>query len=910
MSKRGLRVLAGLLAIIMFAMSVTDFACINAKASEMETSVNQDLEESPQIVTVSFNANGGRFEAGQNPYFTVSENKSLEDKGIIDFPTVSRNGYDFVGWYYDNGSFEKVASLSDVVSKEDATDGVIYLYACWEKAKNQSNEFHSIEYVLNDGYFEEDVVFEYEEGFETTLPTPIKPGYRFDGWYLDESFLTKIEAITAEDNKDVCVYAKWTAYTYKLVFKADSDVKGEMSTQLLTYDKAATLRRNRFTKSGYSFACWSVSGNMTQRYLDTETVTNIITPEYDGQVVTLEAQFQPNDDTAVYYVKFYNVMDGGEPVEATKDECVRYNLYSTYRANFQLGLPKDSTMKKTGYMFEGWYTDKNCRNKLKLTSKTNKNLVIYMKWSTWNYKVKFIKLGGRGVMNNFNVLFGEEKRLPKNTLSKKGYTFAGWALTEAKAKRGIVDIEDQGYVELIENNVAKKNQTVKIYPVWEANINNINYVNNVGDVEYAIFAYKTGSAYSYKPLCDNTVITNLPSYAKTTDFAGWYLDKNYKKKACIKKTSTDELTFYSKWKIAYTINFDKGITGVNGEALSKEYNYGVRKRLPSNKFTRKGYTFEGWAVVSANGCSVKTGVSANELSKEDIVFANRDYVSGFDLSYFTIENNKPVLKLVPVWAKAHTITFVTNGGTLDKEGVSFNGTNYTLSCNYGKAMTAEEFNNNYKAEKAGYTFTGWFSDAALTKPFEITEATVGDITVYAGWVGKNAKVTYHSNFGVDKIKNQSIKYGKESTIKKNSFKRNGYIFIGWGLSENATEAYLTEQEPVRFDTKAVSDNYISVSDNTISDKLDLYAVWEVINYDAVFVDIKFGRSYIYTYTIETGLDLNKVKESLNNVYPNDYALENIYTNKNKNKLANSIPRGKKGDVKKGKIFYIDWNEIG
>ena len=50
----------------------------------------------------------------------------------------------------------------------------------------------------------------YAFGSELSFTAPVRSGYVFEGWYLDEEFTEKIEGITTTDKGNKTVYAKWS----------------------------------------------------------------------------------------------------------------------------------------------------------------------------------------------------------------------------------------------------------------------------------------------------------------------------------------------------------------------------------------------------------------------------------------------------------------------------------------------------------------------------------------------------------------------------------------------------------------------------------------------------------------------------------------------------------------------------
>ena len=129
--------------------------------------------------------------------FTDEVTKTYEENiGLEVLPTPTKVGYLFKGWYL-NGE------LVESISKDLNTD--VTLTAKWEEIYIPKT--FTINYILDGGSFHEDVDSSFTEnvGLET-LPIPLKDGFNFMGWYLNDEL---VESIDKDVNTDVTLYAKW-----------------------------------------------------------------------------------------------------------------------------------------------------------------------------------------------------------------------------------------------------------------------------------------------------------------------------------------------------------------------------------------------------------------------------------------------------------------------------------------------------------------------------------------------------------------------------------------------------------------------------------------------------------------------------------------------------------------------------
>lgn len=141
---------------------------------------------------VSYELNGGKLENPINEF-------TFEDE--IELQTPIREGYIFKGWFTNPElSGENVKKISKGTLKN------VILYAGWIDASN----CYDIKYELDGGILPDDVLYNYEIGYEYTLPIPFKDNCIFIGWY-DNVELTgnKINLIEKGDVGDKTYYASW-----------------------------------------------------------------------------------------------------------------------------------------------------------------------------------------------------------------------------------------------------------------------------------------------------------------------------------------------------------------------------------------------------------------------------------------------------------------------------------------------------------------------------------------------------------------------------------------------------------------------------------------------------------------------------------------------------------------------------
>lgn len=252
-----------------------------------------------------------------------------------------------------------------------------------------------------------------------------------------------------------------------------------------------------------------------------------------------------------------------------------------------------ATPGRTGYKFEGWYTDKNYKNRITRISGRTGNLKLYAKWSAQKYQVVFNTNGGSRVNGSlkvsYNSVFGQ---LPSS--KRKDYTFEGW-FTKTK---GGTKVTSKTKVTITRN--------ITLYAQWKPINYKISYYSNVKGMT-------NNNRNSYNITTNNFTLTN-PTLEGYT-FAGWYADKDYKKKANtnVKKEYRKNITFYAKFiENTYTIQYDPN--GGTGDMKSIKCVYSQTYELQKNQFTNGNRKFTGWNTEkNGNGSAYADGAHISKL---------------------------------------------------------------------------------------------------------------------------------------------------------------------------------------------------------------------------------------------------------------------------------------------------------
>jgi cell wall/surface repeat protein len=172
-------------------------------------------------------------------------------------------------------------------------------------------------------------------------------------------------------------------------------------------------------------------------------------------------------------------------------------------------------------------------------------------------------------------------------------------------------------------------------------------------------------------------------------------------------------------------------------------------------------------------------------SKENHTFAgwyNGDEKFDFDADTTNAPN---VLKLVAKWdINQYTVKFVSDHGSFADQTIE-----------YGKLIETDKLTIP-KVE--GYTFDGWYADAAHTTEFDFSTPITGDTKVYAKWTAKDYEVSFVTEHG-DAPTSQNVKYNGTAN-DPGKLKAEGYTFIGWYTDHTCTTEFKFST-PITGDTK-------------------------------------------------------------------------------------------------------------
>lgn len=337
----------------------------------------------PYDYTITYNLSGGTNDKANPSTYTVLYGVSLKA------PT--RAGYTFTGWYDEKGN--KVTGINEgcnatFSSSEDLyaklakrTTGNKTLTARWEPIH------YTVTYDANGGTgtMSTDTAT-YDENYVTKANQFTRTGYEFIGWTTNAdgsgsnwtSWIGKPWKWTY--TKNITLYAQWKAKTYTITYEPNGGV-GDRYTQTATYDAYFKTMKNRFTRTGYTFAGFiDLNGRIgTYAKINKKSFleNNALKHPWNLSKVDSEYQFYNYTDKVwetyclIYWEGPYNVDYGCSPSNFTLSAKWWANNY-TVKLDYKkdVGSSYEKTIVTTydkaygelphpvvqGWTFKGWNT--------------------------------------------------------------------------------------------------------------------------------------------------------------------------------------------------------------------------------------------------------------------------------------------------------------------------------------------------------------------------------------------------------------------------------------------------------------------------------------------------------------------------------------------------------------------------
>ena len=347
---------------------------------------------------------------------------------------------------------------------------------------------------------------------------------------------------------------------------------------------------------------------------------------------------------------------------------------------------------------------------------------------------RFDAHGGQGSMTD---LIGEgltSVKLPHETFTRKGYTFAGWNTKP--------DGSGETHHEGDTLTLPKNGVITTLYAQWTANPSTITYDANGGAPQ----------PEPQKGRVDETVTVAAKPAKTGMDFTGWLGSDGHTYQPGEPVTYPDGgLTLTAQWKASRAdLTYDPN--GGTGDPADQPGTVGGEQTVSGVKPTRTGYTFTGWKAPDG---SVKQGGDKVTLPAGG-------------------------LNLTAQWrANTYTVAFQPGGGRGDMKDQPF-------TWDQDGQLAANAFT------RPGYTFTGWKADNGHTYADKatvrnLTDRDKGVVTLTAQWEAGDSALTYDANGGTGAPASQPGKTDQKANVSDTVPTRVGYSFDGWRAPDGSVK---------------------------------------------------------------------------------------------------------------------------
>ena len=594
----------------------------------------------PAVYKITYVLNGGT-----NPQNQVLE-YTVEDT-LVTLLNPTKTGYTFVGWFTDD------KFTSSVVTKLENEHGDKTFYA------NYSIKKYTISFNTNGGTEVEPITQNYQTS--VTAPfAPAKNGYKFEGWYSDSALKNKYTFTTMPAN-DVTLYAKWSLETYKITYNLEGGTNNKNNPSTFNI-QSADITLQAPTKTGYKFVGWytdsgcenAITKIATGSYGNKEVfakweiITYTVTYNVNGAThsnaatYTVETDLTYLSDAALkghtfggwykdsaYSTRVYQI-GGGETGDIALYAKFTANVYDVYldgtdEASFDVSfnlngasgsiatqtITESNTLKypsvptRDGYVFGGWYADKDCTGNLyDFTALITSDITLYAKWVKVDNSI--------AVNSNVNVTLNgrEEQKFTFVPLVSGNVTFTTTGSYDTlgilyDANGNVLKTDDDTgsdgvNFQIVFNVTAGEVYTIAVRSYSSATNGTATLYASGNDTVtaggYVITGNKTQITYG----SDFTI--DLPSARDGYKFLGWadkngtmYTDGTGKG---VKAWDKDEETLLvSVWeRTVYTVTFvTSGGSAIDPVTLA----YGERLDISKYVTTRANYTFDCWMYNGA-----------------------------------------------------------------------------------------------------------------------------------------------------------------------------------------------------------------------------------------------------------------------------------------------------------------------
>ena len=675
--------------------------------------------------TVTFDPNG-RNASGM----PAEQNVPLN--GYVNRPSVTptASGYVFAGWYEDQNGDSEFDFSAPVTGNRIA-------YAKWKNV-------YTVTFDPNSGTDNVAVPTPAQVVSGGTVPfpaaDPVRPGYRFDGWYTSKAGGTKVTS-SYSVTRSQTIYAHWVR-TYTVTYDPNVSVQVNGMPSEITVDTGTVINTPSVTPvaENLSFRGWYRNDACTTPCPSNITVTENVTV-YAGWNATV-------------------TFDTGNIGNAPTPTVVPYN--ST--------IAPPVSPSASGYVFDGWVTSDG--TPFSFNTKITENTTLYASWRGL-YNVTFETYGYGEPIAAVPVVSGNTVAAPSPAPTADGLEFMGW-------------YTDQQFSELY-NFSTPVTGNITLHAKWEATIT------------FDMNGFGT-QVPQQKVIAGSSVLEPAEPSAENVHFIGWYTDRNFEHEYNFDSFVSESLTLYAKWEATVTFDMnghgdDVVITVIAGDSVNAPVP--STEGLTFNGWYLNGQEYTSFANIDADItvqakwiATVTFNMSGHgnsirvQVDEGDTVTAPAPTASGLNLAgwYYNGEEfdlSTPITSNRTLFARWEAaVTF------------DMNGHGDSVTCSVADGESVRDLAPVPTA--SGYTFVTWYKDRECTRPYDLDAEVTEGLTLYAGW---QVSVTFNMNGHGGSNTVVSVMEGKPVSMPSDP-EAAGYIFAGWYRDAECKNQPYNSEDPV------------------------------------------------------------------------------------------------------------------
>lgn len=831
----------------------TDGTTFSFETARATKNVKITASFTPEKYTLTFLADGITFETATTSYNTTWKQP---------LNTPQKEGYTFVGWYFDVNDDK---DDSNDIEFDFFTPAVqdLEIYAKWTPKK------YKLTLDANGGLISgikiKTILADYGTPWsEDSFASPTKKGHSIDYWAIDQENTARYDWDTlASEDTQTTIYAIWKKANYSIkYYKTGNEQEPEiLSTGWPYNDTLPELPDVRDEYEDHIFVSWEYFNPDVSAYDPLSNLNNIM-PAFD---LILKPTWKKTTYTLTLILKSDEYLTG---FETGKENIITKNFD-------ELWFDTIPTPSKAHCVFNAWYLDVNNDNDdsndiefdfNKTAKETGNGMHIYATWEPETYTMTLSnELDNENYPIERDVEYGVlwSSQKPEDP-QKDGYEFLGWRIPGHQTNFDF-------------DTPATKN--ISLQATWKTVEYDITWEVYTSGSEQHLVTNNNKTKYK---ITDETYAFTNPKRTGY-EFLGWYDNPEFTGDVVteLPKGSFGAKTYYAKWQIdTYTLTF-KHPNSSETIIYESTKNYDETWEKPGDPEHFEyptHYTFDNWYTLKYEGVVFDFSTKATENKVIFARFNKKQYTLTFDSDGGSEVPPQTKDALSPNWARPNNPTKQT-------------GSDSTLLI---------------------YDFVYWYEIPETGEPnedirFNFNTQVTRNIALKAKWKIREFTLKVNLVGGIHELDTDELGYFNFIVEMQNPWNngaapsaatKNGYTFDGWYFDVDNDD---DNSNDVEFDFSTPA-----------TQNLEIYAKWSVVTYSITYgnipIEVVEEKNFPQTYNIETPTialvlyQYRKEKEINGTLYLHD--IGSWHLDSETGEVIENIPKGSTGDL----TLYPTWIE--